>query len=222
MTRHMSVICMGLAMFAVASSASAEEKLLELGAKEWKYLDTGDDPGNDWNKAEFDDSKWKSGQALLGFGDDDIKQTISFGDDDENKRTCTFFRRTVEVKDPSSAKKFLGKLICDDGCVVYVNGEEVHRFNLPDGKVKSDTNAKMTSGGELERLEMTVLVDPAKFKPGKNIIAIRVHQATPNSSDLAFDMSLEALPDDEAVETAQRQFDEEKRAIQEFEEQQAF
>ena len=102
---------------AVCQTAAAEQKILKLGG-EWKYLDTADGPAKDWHKADFDDSQWKSGQAPLGYGDEHIKQTISFGDDEEDKNICSFFRRTVEVEDPKAAKKFVGKLNCDDGCVV--------------------------------------------------------------------------------------------------------
>ncbi len=78
---------------------------MEMGAKEWKYLDTAEGPGKDWHKADFDDSQWKSGQAPLGYGDEHIKQTISFGDDEEDKNICAFFRRTVEMEDPKAERK---------------------------------------------------------------------------------------------------------------------
>jgi hypothetical protein len=198
---------------AVCQSTAAEQKILKVGANEWKYLDTGEAPAKEWNQADFDDSQWKSGQAPLGYGDDDIKQTISFGGNEGKKNICSFFRRAVEVEDPTAAKKVVGKLICDDGCVVYVNGEEVHRFNLPDGELKSDTTAKFPVGGEIERHAFTFLVDADKFKPGKNVIAVRVHQYNAASSDVAFDLSLTGLDDDEAVKSAKQTHDSEQAQI---------
>ena len=44
--------------------------LIPLGAA-WKYLDNGSDPGKTWRDASFDDSKWASGPAQLGYGDGD-------------------------------------------------------------------------------------------------------------------------------------------------------
>ena len=144
------------------------------------------------------------------YGDDDIKQTISFGDDENDKHICAFFRRTVEA-DPKSAKKFVGKLICDDGCVAYVNGEEVYRFNLQPGEVKNDTTTMFSTPAE--RHEFTFLVDAAKFKSGKNVIAVRVHQRGRSSTDLAFDLSLTGLDDDEAIESAKQTYDLEQEQI---------
>ncbi len=207
------VLSLVLVMVAVCQTTAAEQKILEMGAKDWKYLDTAEGPGKEWQKVEFDDSKWKSGQAPLGYGDDDIKQKIGFGDNEGSKNICAFFRRTVELEDPQSAKKVVGKLVCDDGCVVYVNGEEVHRFNLPAGELKSDTTSVFTVGGEIERHEFTFLVDAAKFKPGKNVIAARVHQRGAESSDLAFNLSLTGLDDDEAIESAQQTYDLEQEQI---------
>jgi hypothetical protein len=202
-----------LVTVAVCQTRAAEQNILDMGAKDWKYLDTADGPEEEWHKADFDDSQWKSGQAPLGYGDDDIKQTIAFGDDEGSKNICAFFRRTVEVDDPQTAKKVVGKLICDDGCVIYVNGEEVHRFNLPAGELKQDTIAVFTVGGEIERHEFTFLVDAAKFKPGKNAIAVRVHQRGAESSDLAFNLSLTGLDDDEAIENAKQTHDLEQEQI---------
>ena len=192
---------------------TAEERILKMGAKEWKYLDTAEGPAKEWYKADFDDSKWKSGQAPLGYGDDDIKQTISFGDNEAEKNICAFFRRTIEVDDPKAAKKVVGKLICDDGCAVYVNGEEVHRHNLPAAELKSDTTSEFIVSGEIERHEFTFLVSADKFKPGKNVIAVRVHQRGAESSDLAFDLSLTGLDDDEAIESAKQIHDLEQEQI---------
>ena len=133
MSHRASLVSTGLVLFAWGGFASAGEKYLEMGAKQWRYLETAKAPAKDWFGVKFDDSKWKTGQAPLGYGDDDIQQEISFGDDEDNKRTCAFFRRAVEIKDPKAFKMMLGKLICDDGCVVYVNGKEVYRLNLPQG-----------------------------------------------------------------------------------------
>ena len=154
--------------FGVAQFSFAGEKLLEMGAKEWKYWDSGEKLPKEWASAEFDDSKWKSGQAPLGYGDDDIKQVISFGDDPQSKILTAYFRRSVEIEDLSEIKKVLGKFNCDDGCVIYVNGKEVHRFNLPEGELTDKTLSLMTTAGELERYTLSFLVDADKFKVGKN------------------------------------------------------
>ncbi len=52
--------------------------LFDQGA-EWKYLDTGSDPGVEWVLNGYDDSWWQSGLAQLGYGDGDEKTVLSFG-----------------------------------------------------------------------------------------------------------------------------------------------
>ena len=197
-------------LFVVCHTSAAEQIILEMGAKEWKYLDTDEGPAKGWQRADFDDSQWKSGQAPLGYGDGDIKQTISFGADEGNKNLCAFFRRNVEAG-PASVKKVVGKLICDDGCVVYLNGEEVYRFNMPAGEVKNDTTTVFTT--PVERHKLTFLIDAAKFTPGRNVIAVRVHQANSSSSDMAFDLSLTGLNDNEAIESEKQTYDLEQEQI---------
>ena len=184
------------------TSITVSEELLPLKAKDWKYYDGEEDPGKDWMKADFDDSKWKSGQAIFGYGDDDEKTKISFGDDKDNKRTCAFFRRVVDVEDPNSFKGIIAKLVCDDGAVVYINGEEVHRHNVAEGEIKPSTMAQLVTANRMERMKMPFVVDTSKLKAGKNTIAVRVHQVSKSSSDLAFDFSLEGANEEEKIEQA--------------------
>lgn len=186
-------------------SVLAADAVLEMEAKDWKYLDTSEAPGKDWATPDFDDSDWEKGQAPLGYGDDHIKKEVAFGDDKENKRLCVFFRRNVEIDDPMAAKKIHIQLTCDDGCAVFVNGKEVIRHNLPDGEITDKTEAPLTCSGDMETHKFNFLVDPAKFKAGKNAIAARVHQRGSESSDLAFDISIKPLTDDDDVTAAERQ-----------------
>ena len=216
MKNRTALSALSLVLVSSAFTAVAAEKYLERGAKEWKYSDGAVAPKKNWNTLDFDDEKWKSGQALLGYGDDDVKHKLSFGDDPSNKRVCVYLRRIVDVKEPNAVKKVAGKVVCDDGCAIYLNGKEVYRFNLPEGEIKHDTTANFTMSGNLERHAMTFLVDADKFKAGKNVVAVRLHQANPSSSDLAFDLSLKGLADDEEIEAAEEQFEAEQDAIEEL------
>jgi hypothetical protein len=213
---YRAALCFVVASVGFLPSASAD-KILEMGAKDWKYQDDAEGLPENWHSPELDDSKWKVGQAPLGYGDDDIEQEISFGDDEQNKRPVAFFRRTVEIEDPSAFKIVLGKLICDDGCVVYVNGKETHRFNLPKEEITNTSRANFATGGELERYAMSFLIDTDKLKAGRNVVAVRVHQANPSSSDLALDMSLEGLTNDAAVEEADAKVQQEAQLLEQIE-----
>ena len=191
----------------------------QIGCKDWKYFDQSIEAPKDWTKIEFDDKSWKSGQAPLGYGDGDVKQKVSFGDDERNKRNCVFFRKKFEVSDLEGAKKLIGRMNVDDGCVVFLNGKEIHRFNLPKGEIKKDTRAILPIGGNLERVKMHVIADVDKLKKGANVLAIRVHQCNEASSDLHIDVSLEVTGDEERIKAVTEKYEEEQKLMKQYLEQ---
>ena len=191
----------GCICLSIGSLAHSEE-LIALNAKGWKYWDSGKSPGKDWADLSFDDSAWKKGPAPLGYGNATEKTEISFGDNPEAKHICAFFRREFQVKDPSQFKKLIGQFQCDDGCVIYLNGKEVFRHNVQPGELQSDTPALLAISDRLERDRIPVLIDPKRIVAGKNVIAVRVHQVSPSSSDLAFAFSLMGTSDAEMIAVA--------------------
>ncbi|GGB41079.1 hypothetical protein GCM10011409_18240 [Lentibacillus populi] len=158
----------------------------------WKYFDKGKYPGDGWTALDFNDSSWSSGQAMLGYDKyDNVKTEVSYGPDIDNKYPTTYFRKTFEVEDVESIMGLDANLIRDDGAVVYLNGHEVIRTNMPDGDVNYDTYANATVNDE--RDNNGYLIDPSYLVDGQNIITVEVHQANATSSDIAFDFSLEAV-----------------------------
>jgi hypothetical protein len=156
----------------------------------WKYLDTGVNAGTAWRGQGFDDSTWASGAAQLGYGDGDEATVVSYGPDPANKRVTTYFRRSFSV---ANAADFIGLAIGlkrDDGAVVYINGQEAARSNMPAGAVAYNTLATTAlSGGDESTFvnfnpPATLLVD------GVNVVAVEIHQADVTSSDISFDLQL--------------------------------
>ena len=84
--------------------------LIPLGAV-WKYLDNGSDPGKSWRDPGFDDSKWASGPAQLGYGDGDEATVVGFGPDPSHKYITTYFRHTFEVPDPTQVSNLVERLL---------------------------------------------------------------------------------------------------------------
>src|SRR5690606_17580210 len=111
----------------------------------WKYFDQGKYPGANWTSLELDDSKWESGQAMLGYGNSgSLNIEVSFGPDSRNRYPTTYFRKTFVVTNADDISRLEAKIIRDDGAVVYLNGHEIIRTNMPDGKVDYDTYANVT------------------------------------------------------------------------------
>ncbi|MDP6679984.1 MAG: hypothetical protein QGG72_13935, partial [Verrucomicrobiota bacterium] len=55
------------------------ERTFIAAGSEWRYLDNGSNQGTRWSARLFNDSKWESGPAQLGYGDNDEKTKLSFG-----------------------------------------------------------------------------------------------------------------------------------------------
>lgn len=169
----------------------------------WKYLDDGSNQGALWRGAEFNDSTWKSGQAELGYGDSSEgrpeKTVVSFGPDSGNKYVTTYFRRTFNVVNAASVKQLTVSLMRDDGGIVYINGIEVFRSNMPQGDISWTTYSSAVVGGADESTFYNNNVNPAVLHEGSNLVAVEIHQGNPSSSDLSFDLALAglALPDNQ-------------------------
>ena len=107
----------------------------------WKYLDKGTNQGTAWRAASFNDAAWVSGNAQLGYGDGDEATTVSYGTSASNKYITTYFRKTISVPDISQFTGYTLSLKRDDGAVVYLNGTEVFRTNMPTGTISYTTRA---------------------------------------------------------------------------------
>ncbi len=155
----------------------------------WKYLDNNTRPAG-WETTAFNDASWALGNAELGFGDGDEATLVSFGPDANNKYITTYFRKTVNIPNPNSFGSFTINLVRDDGAVIYVNGIEVVRSNMPAAAITHSTLASTNIGGTAEDAVHTYAIPTTYFVSGNNVIAVEVHQDQVTSSDLSFRLEL--------------------------------
>lgn len=155
---------------------------------EWRRLDTAAAPAG-WTVPGFDDSAWPSGPAEIGFGDGGEATLVPPG------RVTYYVRRTFTVTDPATLTDLRLELLADDGAIVYVNGTEVARTNLPAGVIGDHTLATTARFGNLEDSFKTFVVPASVLVDGTNTIAVEVHQNGASSSDLSFDARLSAVRD---------------------------
>ncbi len=156
----------------------------------WKYLDDGSDQGTAWRQPEFDASGWASGAAQLGYGDGDEATVVSYGGDAENKHVTTYFRHSFDVADASIFEGLTLRVLRDDGAVVYLNGTEVLRTNMPGGAIDYGTLAASTVYGGDESKFFAAGVDSSLLNDGPNVLAVEIHQIAVTSSDISFDLEL--------------------------------
>ena len=169
-------------------------------AATWAYWEEGDDPEVDWTALGFDDSAWRYGTAQLGYGDGDEATVVECGPThpvcDADNFPATYFRKSFDLADSysdvSDVNTLTLHLLRDDGAIVYLNGTEIQRDNMPEGAVDYLTFASTTVSGGDEVVFFSSTEDPATLVNGVNIVAVEIHQATATSSDISFDLRLVA------------------------------
>jgi hypothetical protein len=161
---------------------------------DWKYLDDGSDPGSGWKDPAFTDDAWKLGVAQLGYGDGDEATVVGFGSDPTNKFITTYFRHSFQVSDPTAYPSLTLRLLRDDGAVVYLNGTEVFRTNMPSGAITPLTLALAAVGGADETNYLSTWIEAALLRSGLNVLAVEIHQNSGGSTDISFDLNLATPP----------------------------
>jgi Bacterial Ig domain/Calcineurin-like phosphoesterase/Immunoglobulin domain/Fibronectin type III domain len=162
----------------------------------WSYLDDGSDQGTNWLAPDFDAGSWASGPAPLGYGDSNGRlpaTTNAFGPDPNNKFVTTYFRQTFQAANVSGYSDLVLNIQRDDGAIVYLNGTEVGRFNMPAGMVTSTTFAAGNASDD-GGTTFSISMDPALLHEGANVFAVEIHQDAGNSSDIWFQMELVGVP----------------------------
>jgi lysophospholipase L1-like esterase len=155
----------------------------------WRYSDTGQDFGTNWTQASFDDSAWSNGVARFGYGDPAVTTPIGFGPDPANKYITTYFRKMFAVPWNHAVTNLNVRLARADGAVVWLNGQEVFRTNLPSGPI-SYTNLALSpmTSYTASIFYPTNLTVPAL--PGTNFLGVEIHQSLVTHSMLDFDLEL--------------------------------
>ncbi len=184
---------LGIALATPAATAQVDQEnvdvLVPYGAT-WLYLDDGSDQGTAWRAPLFPDGGWASGAAHIGYGDGDEITEVGYGPDPDNRYPTTYFRHHFNVVDPAAYDGLRLKLIRDDGAIVYLNGIEVARDEMPVDPIDYLTLADSTASGSEEDTATEFALDPADLVPGDNVLAVEVHQRVVDSSDISLDVQL--------------------------------
>nr|MCR4921686.1 CotH kinase family protein [Bacteroidaceae bacterium] len=166
------------------------QKLLVEKGSTWAYYDRGALGGTSWTQPEYDDRSWSRGAAPLGYSNVQTFATkISYGSDSSQKHPAYYFRQTFHIDDMSDEDvRFVLNYSLDDGMVVYVNGTEAARYNMPSGAITGKTFSTTYAGDA--PFTGTIDLDRSLFHAGDNLIAVEVHNTSYTSSDIYWDASL--------------------------------
>ncbi len=158
----------------------------------WRYFDaisTGnpnypiDAWARVWTDPDFDDSSWPTGTGQFGYGDGDENTLVAAN------RITYLFRTSFLAGD--TPDDLVLRLLRDDAAIVYLNGVEVVRDNLPAGSINASTPASSTGA---ENHLSTFYLSAAAFLPNQtNSLAVEIHNVSSTSTDISFDLSLRGV-----------------------------
>src|SRR6186713_2846455 len=172
---------------------SAQTTLVNYNSS-WKYLANGSNQGTAWRATSFNDATWSTGTAAFGYGTSGITTTVSYGSNNKKKYITTYFRKTISIADASLYSSFTLNLKRDDGAVVYINGTERYRSNMPTGTISYNTKASSEATDNGAAIQTTTL-SAGSLVTGMNIIAVEIHQFANGGPDLFFDLQLNGTAD---------------------------
>jgi Calcineurin-like phosphoesterase len=170
---------------------SLAQSILIATNSSWKYLSNGSNQGTAWRATSFNDAAWSTGNAEMGYGDGGEATILPFGTS-TSKYVSYYFRKAFSITSASQYTSLTLKIMRDDGAVVYLNGTEVARSNMPTGTITYTTLAASNVLASTEGTYYTYTIPASLLVNGTNVLAVEVHQITKSSPDLSFNCSLTA------------------------------
>lgn len=150
----------------------------------WKYdqNEANVDRGTAWRDPGFDDSAWPEGPGLFGVNSGDSFATPWT----TGGRHTYYLRKEFQFNEsPFNAVIDINAHL-DDGAVFYLNGQEIARFNMPDGEINFDTGAvNSIEWNDLNEIASGLDIS-AHIQPGLNVLAVEVHNRTAGNNDVVF------------------------------------
>lgn len=167
----------------------------------WQYLVPSSEPDASWRLPNQTLVGWSTGIGGVGFGDNDDGTLISTA-------TSVFLRKTFTLSDVSSIEFLKLYMDYDDGFVAYINGVEIARANVGtagtppvfNSLAAGNHEANGYQGMALDEFEVSMSSLEGILVNGENVLAIQVHNATVNSSDLTSNAYLAAGVSGSAVQ----------------------
>ncbi|MET0796516.1 MAG: hypothetical protein ABWY21_03980, partial [Rhodococcus sp. (in: high G+C Gram-positive bacteria)] len=105
------------------------------GGSTWSWLYSNAAWPAGWTNLAFDDTTWPTGRAPLGFGFTGVQTNIDVPPPTSNRPRTVLFRHSFTLADISELSAISATTRADDGVVVYLNGVEIGRSNMPTGPI---------------------------------------------------------------------------------------
>ena len=162
---------------------------------EWLYNESGDDLGSKWHEVSHSIGEdWLRGKGGIGFESGTtipIETRLNFPGRNDPYVTTYYFEKEFSLNEAEfeNLKSLIIRHGIDDGAIVYINGKEALRVNMPDGDITSSTLA--SNNIEVNELSENIYLNPSSLIQGQNRISVEVHQSRVGNSDIVFGIELE-------------------------------
>ncbi len=167
------------------TAVSLQAAFISAGS-EWRYNDRGEINNNSWRDATFDDSSWMKGKAPFG-GREQDSTILKDG-------PVSYFRKDFNVKDLTNVHGLYFNILLNGGAVIYLNGKEALRINLPQGDIQYNTPPLPPAAGVRISRYLDYLIDKNyTLKKGRNVLSVELHRDTSALQKSFFDLRLSPL-----------------------------
>lgn len=191
-TRDSSFALSALAITGTQPPAPVQPHVLVPATATWHYNFQNAAPDASWFSTTFDAGTWASGPAPLGWGHSSIATTLEVPG---TKPLAAQYRHVLTVEDLASISGVQITTRADDGLVLYVNGTEVARHNLPTGTISWTSYATASPRtATAVASPVTLLLPASAFTEGSNSIAAAVHSNYRSTPDSSFALTAVTVP----------------------------
>jgi PKD repeat protein len=154
----------------------------------WRYATGAPDAG--WNQPGFVASVWNQGNAPLGFGTTGLGTNIDTFATTASRPIAAYYTKTFQVTDTSKVTKLTLSTVADDGVLVYINGVEVGRSNMPTTTITPTTYATAAPRTTAaNKAPVTITVPTSLLVNGTNTVSAETHLNYRATPDLSYDLS---------------------------------
>ena len=133
-----------------------------------RYLNPTAAPTGTWSALSYADSAWRQGRSPFGH-----LETV--GTDIGVPAKTSYYRCGFTLPTGFTTRSATLSARVDDGAVLFVNGTEVARTNLPSGTVGYGTSASTVDSYDGTRW-LSWTIPAALLRAGGNVLAVEVHQ----------------------------------------------
>jgi Lamin Tail Domain/CotH kinase protein/Bacterial TSP3 repeat len=168
-----------------------ETVLILIYSSGWKYDQTDNLDGVPWTAPGYNDSAWPTGAGVLaklrngGSIPEPVRTVLTLG------RATYYFRTQFIAPKNTNVTSLQVTHLIDDGAVLYLNGQEIYRYNISSGSVGYNTLASAVNGDPT--YQGPVVLPATAMVPGVNHLAIEVHQSSLSSADIIMGLKLDGL-----------------------------